>query len=321
MGNSCGMGSQPPKEDEPSPAPAKAQAEASPPPAAASASSEEKGGELATENLLPHDEAFDTNITDMDSPNKPRKMSMDEGQASTVPVGAQSKKRFRKRSVNITTLPDDQLKAVEAKFAEIDKDSTGFIHRKDVALVLKESYKPSELEVQEVMQWMDSSGDDQVDFNEYMVAMASVMTKEGLNQGADIETARAALSREMQTLKASKQKNTMMASPDNIANAKTVIGETNLSHMEERFRGLDTAQKGFLGRDEVRELVKLTYVAAEENISMFMKFFNEKDSERGISLEEFKHGLTLLYGDFSFAITGATTSPRSPAAAAAAASP
>jgi len=316
MGNACGMGSQPPKEEEPIPPP-KTQAEASPPPAAASAAaSDEKGGELATENLLPHHEAFDTDVTDMDSPNKPRKMSMDEGQAATVPVGAQGKKRFRKRSVNITTLPDDQLKAVEAKFAEIDKDGTGFIHRKDVALVLKEGYKPSELEVQEVMQWMDSSGDDQVDFNEYMVAMASVMTKEGLNQDADIETARAALSREMQTLKEGQQKNTMKASPDNIANAKKVIGDTNLSHMEARFRSLDTAEKGFLSRDEVRELVKLTYVAAEENISMFMKFFNEKDTERGISLEEFKHGLTLLYGDFSFAITGATTSPRSLAAAA-----
>ena len=39
----------------------------------------------------------------------------------------------------------------------------------DVAVVLKENYRPTEKEVKEVMQWMDSSKDGTISFEEYSV--------------------------------------------------------------------------------------------------------------------------------------------------------
>jgi Ca2+-binding EF-hand superfamily protein len=272
--------------------------------------SNENEGELASENLLPEEAAFDP-VTDMDAPKQPRKFSQDPSrspvaspsEAPQLPVGASGKRRFRKRSVNITTLPDDQLKAVEAIFDDIDKEKTGFISRKDVATVLKENYHPSDREVQEVMRWLGDDTKCAVSFNEYSVAMATSMTNANLNDSTDIETARAALSAEMVKLgKDTENVEKILPTDENVKNARTVIGETNIAHMEARFKGLDTDGKGFLNQDEVKELVRLTYVAPEENINTFMKFFHENSTEAGISREEFKHGLTLLYGDFTFVL-------------------
>jgi len=265
-------------------------------------------GEFAQEGLLPVDQAFSQ--TDMDAP-KPRKMSAQTqpSQAPSLPVGTQGKKRFRKRSVNITTLPDDQLAVVDRIFDDLDSDQTGYISRQAVARVLKQHYRPSEMELQEVLKWMDSSGAGSVTFDEYMVAMASVMSTAGLNENNDIDTARAALSKEMQRLSAVDEaedngtvRAVMEASPENLKNAETVIGAENLLQMKMRFKSLDTESKGFLNKDEIRELIKLTYVAPEENINTFMKFFDGSCKEQGITRGEFKHGLTLLYGDFTFVL-------------------
>lgn len=304
MGSACGSSAQP-KEDAATttaatteaPAPAKAE-----PPART-----ESEYELSSENLLPIDQAFDT--VNMDAP-KPRKLSIQ----TAAPDGAKPKaggqqRRFRKRSVNICTLPDDQLAVVEAIFFNIDTQRTGFISRVDVAQILKENYKPTDVDVQEVMQWLDVNSSGTVDFDEYSVAFASVMTKAGLNSVADIETARAALSAQMTKLSHQKKSEgegegvRMKASAENISNATTIIGEGNLKHMKDRFESIDTDSKGHLTRDEVKELVRLTYVAPSENINTFMKFFHENAAEKGISLMEFKHGLTLLYGDFTFMLT------------------
>lgn len=294
---------------------------------------------MATENLLPDSQAFRRSsrdemdmgagadlgyAVDMDAPKHPRKLSMDSqkspeyrvagdqeplSEAPTMPVGTQNKKRFRKRSVNITTLPDDQLKSVDEIFNELDAEKTGFISREAVARVLKDNYRPSEVEVEEVMLWLNNSGDGRVVFNEYMVAMASVMTKAGLNENNDIETARAELSKVMQDLTREAQEGdkevpkavAMEATESNMNNARVVIGESNLAHMKERFEGLDTEKKGYLGKDEIRELVRLTYVASKENLDAFMRFFDVNNAEK-ISRSEFRHGITLLYGDFSLVI-------------------
>jgi len=308
MGSACGKSTQPveepmtasPPKSQGSPDTTPAAAPEAPPPKAEPAKVEPEY-ELSSENLLPADQAFDT--VNMDAP-KPRKVSIQKGSSdSPKPTG---QRRFRKRSVNITTLPDEQLAVVESIFHGIDSEGTGFISREDVAQILKENYKPTDVDVQEVMSWLDGDGDGTVSFDEYSVAFASVMTKAGLNSVADIETARAALSAEMTKLSSEKKPDgdaqvaDMPASEENVNNARKIIGEENLQHMKDRFQGLDTDSKGHLTREEVKELVRLTYVAPPENINTFMKFFHEDAAEKGITLAEFKHGLTLLYGDFTF---------------------
>merc|ERR1712166_1430369 len=138
--------------------------------------------------------------------------------------------------------------------------------------------------------------------------MASVMTKANLSDDVHIETARAALSIELGRLaKLEGTQHTplspLVATEENVRNATTLIGETNIQEMQARFKGLDIDAKGFLNQEEVKELVRLTYVAPEENITTFMKFFHEKSNVVGITKDEFKHGLTLLYGDFTFVLT------------------
>ena len=146
--------------------------------------------------------------------------------------------------------------------------------------------------------------------------LASVLTKTGLAEASpDIEAARAALSGEMQKLVKDKtaedDKVTKMESTaENVKNAQTVIGQENLEHMKQRFDSIDTESKGFLTSEEVKTLVKLTYVAPDHAISSFMNFFNADG--KGITKDEFKHGLTLLYGDFSFALKAAPQDPLSP---------
>ena len=216
---------------------------------------------------------------------------------------------------------------VEETFRACDKDNKGSISRSDVAQILKESYQPTTAEVDEVLQWMDSAGDGKVTFDEYTVAMASVLTKSGLGEEDSIETARAALSKEMQKLSADKEAQkgkadqdlkrvgSMAATEENVSNARILIGEEKLGHMRVRFDTLDTDSTGSLERAQVEQLVKLTYVASENSINAFMNFFTvSTDGSDEITLDSFKHGLTLLYGDFTFVLRAAplAQSPLSP---------
>ena len=210
--------------------------------------------ESASEGLLPDSEAFgDGDVVDMDSPKNERRT---EAPIAPIAPGKQGQKRFRKRSVNITTLPDDQIAMVEETFKAVDKTGSGSISREDVAQVLKENYCPTGAEIAEVMQWMDATGDGHVTFNEYSVAMASVLTKTGLGAEDSIETARAALSAEMQKLSAAKtaeedKVGKMGATEENVKNAHVLIGEEKLGHMKVRFETLDTEKKGFLTQEQV----------------------------------------------------------------------
>lgn len=327
MGGACGSAAKAPEATQPKPE-AKTKAKAVDKAVDEQVANKSGTGEaeLASDGLLPNSEAFDE-VVDMDAP-KPGHERRTEASVNPVPPGAQGQKRFRKRSVNITTLPDDQLKAVCETFRQCDKENTGSISRADVAQILKENYTPTAAEVDEVMQWMDSAGNGNVSFDEYTVAMASVLTKSGLGEEDSIETARAALSNEMQARAKEKEKagvespgsqlkrvGSLTSSEENVKNAVILIGEEKLGHMRTRFDTLDSESKGFLEQEQVQQLVKLTYVAPEHSIESFMRFFTvSTDGADSITLDSFTHGLTLLYGDFTFVLGGANTvmSPTSP---------
>ena len=66
-----------------------------------------------------------------------------------------------------------------------------------------------------------------------------------------------------------------------------LLGEDNLGHMFTRFNSIDVESKGFLNELEIKELVRLTYVAPEHSITSFMNFFNAGEG-KGITKDEFK---------------------------------
>merc|ERR1711934_1220360 len=112
--------------------------------------------------LLPDDQAFDRGpafqagemgfmvneddfqCIDMDAPrsskafvSQPASPLMPSPVNEKLPVGAQSKRRFRKRSVNLHPLPDGQLDVVRASFDKVDIDNTGYISQESLKVMLK----------------------------------------------------------------------------------------------------------------------------------------------------------------------------------------
>lgn len=234
--------------------------------------------------------------------------------STKLPVGAQSKKRFRKRSVALHPLPDEQRELVRASFDAADTEGTGYITREALASMLKANYQPSEVETTQVMQWIDVSGNGLVDFPEYIICMASVMVQNDVDKSEGIDRAREALSFEMQRMNSSMKRAQEGAEEvpkldlDKVEHAKEIVGEKNLEAMEARWKSLDTENRGYLDRDQVKELIRLTYVPSEGTIDGFMRVFTQ--TERGISREDFLQGMTLLYGDFSYMMPNMHSSVR-----------
>jgi len=281
--------------------------------------------------LLPDDQAFDPapvppsgdlgfavneedefKCIDMDAPRSAKAfVSQPQSPFSTtltaeskLPVGAQSKRRFRKRSVNLHPLPDNQLATVRQSFDQIDSAGTGFIAPQQLKDLLKANYKPSEVETSQVLEWLDTKGTGHVEFNEYLIGMASVMSNAGIAKEAGIEQAREALSMEMQRMtqmKASHKEGdgeVPTFNLENVAAAHDIVGEANIEKMKERWNSLDTENKGYLDREQIKELIRLTYVPSVATMEAFMRVFTL--SEKGIARDDFVQGMTLLHGDFSY---------------------
>lgn len=248
-------------------------------------------------------------VTDMDSPGGTRRAGKGpyHSTSTKLPVGAQSQRRFRKRSVNMEMLSEEQLKEIRASFDEIDTGGTGFIPQTSLSQILRTNYRPSEVETNQVMEWFDGSGEGHVLFDSYIVVMAEVMTRAGLTTEDGIERAREALSYEFQGLAQRDAAGAIDASPENVDKARSIVGESNLVKMHERWDGLDTSKQGYLEREQVQELIRLSYVPTAHTINAFMRVFPA--SEEGIARNDFVQGMTLLNGDFNFAIQKSTSSP------------
>lgn len=260
--------------------------------------------------LYSTNEEDDFQCIDMDTPNGVSKKSarmnasltrMDSSSTLGMQVGTQSQRRFRKRSVNMEMLSPEQLTTIRDSFDSVDVQGTGYISTPNLAEILKANYRPSEVETRQVHSWLDRSGDGKVCFDDYVVVMASVMEKSGVRQEQGIEAAREALSFEMQRRSAAgAQCDTPAPTSASVKAAEEVVGADNQRKMQERWAVLDTSQQGYLEKEQVRELIRLTYVPSEATISAFMRIFTF--SEEGLSRDNFVQGMTLLNGDFSFAI-------------------
>lgn len=250
-------------------------------------------------------EEDDFQCIDMDSPGGQKKSQAGAASLKRTPsqmnmkVGSQSQRRFRKRSVNMEMLTEEQLKTIRDSFDAIDTQQTGYISTSSLSGILKANYRPSKIETSQVHSWLDRSGDGKVYFDDYVVVMASVMERAGIQPEQGIEAARQALSFEMQR-RTSELCDTPAPTTASVNAAQEIVGETNLKKMQERWAILDTAKQGFLEKEQVRELIRLTYVPSEATIGAFMRVFEVK--ENGIARADFVQGMTLLNGDFSFAI-------------------
>jgi len=253
---------------------------------------------------------------DMDSPGAMKKSGRHTGPASmghtgnSMKVGTQSQRRFRKRSVNMEMLDDEALGRIRASFDAIDEKGTGYILPDQLSDILKANYQPSEVETNQVHSWLDRSSDGKVTFEDYVVVMASVMEKAGINQEQGIEAAREALSFEMQR-RSEAECATPAPTNASVNAAQEIVGEENLRKMKERWTILDTAEQGYLEKEQVKELIRLTYVPQQAVIEAFMRVF--QFNENGIARNDFVQGMTLLNGDFSFAIQAAKSMSRGPA--------
>lgn len=264
-------------------------------------------------------------VVDMDKPKKAplllsstHSFSTNEDQPpSSSPVAQVSQKRFRKMSVNMQLNAPDE--ASVAHISELFKQhATGDVVSQDtLGGLLQQAFQPSEDEKAFLLLWFDLDGTGKVSYDEYRVVMAAVMKEAGLTAEAGIEKAREQLivnmerimeegidspamqekiARENRTGAVGKFLNNRTMGPEVLEEATTLLTESLMTHMRERFDLFDTDKDNFLSHDELSEFVKVAYKPSAKRVQKWTRYFTS--SNAGVSLEDFIAGMINLADDF-----------------------
>jgi len=260
------------------------------------------------------DEAIE--IQDMDIPKKSRMKSSlslpDSPPPSTNSPGSQlDRQRYRKKSVNMQLdAPSAEAVAQMSSLFNQYCNSDNAISQDILMDVLTKEYRASEVESNFILVWFDMSGNGKVSFDEYAVAMASVLKAAELTAACGIDVARDALMTQMERVieeggdSASERKGCIGAFLDGrpygeevVEEAKAALTDTLLPHMRERFDSFDQDQDGFLILQELRELLKVGYKPSSKRLNKLSRYFETDASDRTIGEEAFVHGMMNLSED------------------------
>jgi len=212
---------------------------------------------------------------------------------------------MRKRSVNVTTLDDETANKLKADFARFDTNHDGKLSTDEVFVLLKESYLPTEAEIDNVLRCLDVEQDGVVKFSEFLFSfyrVYRVVTATGGN--CDFETAFNEFATELQSnAKSNKQlkiaNDGLVYSEEVVATARAELGEEWVNLLAGQFAAFSsTGSSEQLHRNDLRLLLKAAFTPGEEKINKIMLFMGGATAS-DITLDNFINGMTLLYGDLS----------------------
>merc|ERR1712100_390762 len=224
---------------------------------------------------------------------------------SGAPPGRKGPPR-RKRSVNVSTLPEEMSAALTAEFNKYDKEGKGFVTRDDVVpLIMSNSssiYAPSEDEITNTMKYLSQgetiSRDDFV-MGYHRVAQAMGGVVGGVTEFKDLTKT---FNLELQCIgKAGKGHNLLPEGDYAEAAVETAgaeLGHDILEQVHQRFAELAKENGASLTRSDVSDMHKSCYFPGKEKIDLVMNFFDPSNSGE-VLLMNFINGMTLLYGDLS----------------------
>jgi Ca2+-binding EF-hand superfamily protein len=257
---------------------------------------------------------------DMDSP----------GVSKSSPIerrfGGAEVKRYRRRSTDSvvgTTEKQKYLHMVLTTWIDISAGAPS-IHIDEVAQVVKDNYQPSNHEIERVLQWLDTSQDGLVSFEEYCLGMAGVMKAAGLTAMDGQSAANEALASQLSEVlhpdptlnKQEPVPGSPVSSPCLLEDLTVLLGEEVVNWLRENFDQADSTKCGNLAREQLIDLVKLTYVPRGAHLDKMLNWFEKKDLESmHVTKEAFMNGFYQLAEDLSFVLSpeqqAYTPSPRS----------
>jgi len=213
----------------------------------------------------------------------------------------------RKRSVNVSTLPQEVSDKLAAEFMKYDTTGTGVISREDVVpLIMSNSasiYLPTEQEVTNTMQYLTRAeaiprDDFLLGYHRVAVAMGGVVG--GVTEFKDLTKT---FNMELQCISKTNRGHNLLpegeyANRTAIDTASEELGADCVAQVDERFKELAKTNGENLTRGDIAEMLKSCYFPGKEKIDLVMNFFDADESGQ-VQLINFINGMTLLYGDLS----------------------
>lgn len=228
---------------------------------------------------------------------------MDSAPKISVPGGPR-----RKRSVNVSTLPQELADELSAEFAKYDKDGKGFISRDDVIpLIMSNSssiYAPSEAEVTDTMVYLtrgETISKDDFIMGYHRVAQAMGGVVGGVTEFKDLTKT---FNMELQCIAKAGRGHNLLPEKEYLdqsaraENAAQELGADCMEQINQRFMELAKESGECLTRSDVSEMLKCCYFPGKEKIDLVMNFFDAEQTGQ-VLLMNFMNGMTLLYGDLS----------------------
>jgi len=212
----------------------------------------------------------------------------------------------RKRSVNVSTLPQEVSDALTAEFHTYDKEGKGFISRDDVVpLIMSNSssiYAPTEDEISNTIGYL--SRGDTISQSDFVMGYHRVATAMGGVVGGvcEFRDLTKTFNMELQCIaKAGKGHNLLPEGEyvgAEVDSAEAELGHDCLSEVKNRFAELAKENGEVLTRADVSDMLKTCYFPGKEKIDLVMNFFDANGTGE-VLLMNFINGMTLLYGDLS----------------------
>lgn len=247
--------------------------------------------------------------TNMDSPGVSKSSPKERR------FGGAQVKRYRRRSTDSvvgTKEKQQYLHMVLTTWRDI-ADGKDSIHFNEVAQVVKDHYQPSIPEIQRVTMWLDTSQDGLVSFDEYCTGMAGVMRAAGLTAMDGLDGATEALADDLANvmnpdsvvMEGNRPESPRKESlSELIEEVRSLLGEEVVGWLRTNFDQADSTKSGELSREELIELIKLTYVPRGAHLEKMMKWFEISDRETMlVTKEAFMNGFYQLAEDLSFVLS------------------
>jgi Ca2+-binding EF-hand superfamily protein len=232
---------------------------------------------------------------------------MEQAPVSEAPVIAVPGGPRRKRSVNVSTLPQEVSDQLSAEFSKYDKDGTGCISRDDVIpLIMSNSssiYAPTDDEVTNTIGYLTRG--DSITLEDFVMGYHRVAIAMGGVVGGvtEFKELTKTFNMELQCIaKAGRGHNLLpegeYVNPNALETAANELGADCMAQVQERFQELAKENGSTLTRSDVADMLKTCYFPGKEKIDLVMNFF-DADAQGEVQLFNFLNGMTLLYGDLS----------------------
>jgi len=204
-------------------------------------------------------------------------------------------------SISSNPLPSEVVASLEAEFAKFDPEGTGFIHKDHVVplIITKSSsiYDATEEEITNTMRYL--TGGETISRDDFVIGYQRVAVTMGL--GADYFELTRTFNMELQCIAKSGTGHNLLHQGEYessvIQSAEEELGAECVSQIDARFADLAQENGGSLTRHDVGEMLRNCFMPPKGKMEMVMNFFDANDDK--VALQNFLHGMTLLYGDLT----------------------